>query len=362
MSPRLLFVLNPFLGWRTYGRQLTRVLEQREDLAPRILVLHSPNWQRTFIKRHNMGRLDRLVRQIDPITAYRSWLGRSIRNEVERYRPQAIHFGPHLPSGATAYADPSIPFTTILDCTRFNMNDFVGEPVWSRSDLRREADLLVRAARVYPMSSWTKASLMSDCAIPEGRIRILPPSIDLAQVGASAPAGGRPKILFIGNDFRRKGGDRLHRWVTGPLAGTCELHIVSEDPEARVGGDNVIHHGRVEHAELLERLMPSMDIFCLPTRSDMSPHVLSEAAAAGLPAVASDLGGIPDLVLHGRTGFVAPPSDDDAFVVRLRELIVSPDLRHEMGSAAMDHARSRFDAATNYNELIDDLVEIAGAG
>lgn len=362
MSPRLLFVLNPFLGWRTYGRQLTRVLEQRTDVSARILVLRSANWQRTVVKRHNMSRMDRFVRFVDPITAHRFWLGRPIRSEIDRHRPQAIHFGPHLPSGATAYAEPSIPFSTILDCTRFDMNDYMGTEVWSQRELRREADLLGRAARVYPMSSWTAASLRSDCHIPDERIRVLPPSIDLSQVGASATSGGRPKILFIGNDFRRKGGDRLHRWVMGPLAGTCELHIVSEDPDAQVTGDGIIHHGRVEHAELLARLLPSMDIFCLPTRSDMSPHVLAEAAAAGLPAVASDLGGIPDLVLHGRTGFLAPPLDDEAFVARLRELIASPDLRHRMGTAASDHARSHFDANRNYNALIDDLVAIAGAG
>jgi len=362
MTPRLLVVLNPFLGWRTYGRQLTRVLEQRTDISPRILVLQSPRWERMFIKRHNRGRFDRLIRRVDAISAYRTWLGRKIRSEVQRHRPQAIHYGPHLPSAATAYADPSIPFTAILDCTRFNMNDYLGQSVWSGPELQREAALLRRAARLYPMSGWTAASLMADCSVPEERIRILPPSIDLTQVGASARSGGRPRILFIGNDFRRKGGDRLHRWVTGPLAGTCELHIVSEDPEARVTGDNVVHHGRVEHAELMGRLMPGMDIFCLPTRSDMSPHVLAEAAAAGLPAVASDLGGISDLVVHGRTGFLAPPADDQAFVARLSEIIASPDLRYGMGQAARNHARSHFDAALNYNALIDDLVERAGAG
>jgi glycosyltransferase involved in cell wall biosynthesis len=258
-----------------------------------------------------------------------------------------------------AFARHSVPFSAVLDCTRFNMNEYLGRPAWTDRDLEREVAVLRRASRLYPMSNWTAASLVRDCGLPEQRIRVMPPSIDLTHFGESAPTGGRPKILFVGNDFVRKGGDRLHRWVTGPLAGTCEFHIVSEDPRSHLSGDHVVHHGRVEHAELIGRLMPSMDIFCLPTRSDMSPHVLVEAAAAGLPSVASALGGIPDLILEGRTGFIVPPSDDGAFVARLQELISSPELRHEMRSAAQRQASSRFDASRNYNDLIDDLVEIA---
>ena len=127
-----------------------------------------------------------------------------------------------------------------------------------------------------------------------------------------------------------------------------------------MGGDSVVHHGRVDHAELIGKLMPSMDIFCLPTRSDMSPHVLVEAAAAGLPTVASDLGGIPDLVLDGRSGFLVPHHDDAAFVARLRQLIAAPELRRAMGAAAREHALMSFDATRNYNAVIDDLVELAG--
>lgn len=359
MSSRLLFVLNPALGWKTYAKQLTRVLERRPEVSAHVMLLRPSPWRRT-LKHHDMGWKDHLLRHVDPISAYDGWLGRSIRDEIRRLDPRAIHFAAHLPSAAAAFSGIPVPFSVALDCTRFNMNAHHGKAVWSDRELGREADLLGRAARLYPMSRWAAGSLEQDCGVPDQRIRVMPPSTDLGEFTAPVQAGGRPKILFIGNDFLRKGGDRLHRWVTGPLAGSCELHIVSQDPKARVEGENVVHHGRVDHAELMGRLMPRMDIFCLPTRSDMSPQVLTEAAAAGLPTVASDLGGIGDLVLHGRTGFVVPPSDDGAFVARLRELIASPDLRREMSAAARDHARSHLDASRNYDALIDDLIELAG--
>ena len=360
MTRKLLFVFNSFLGWRTYARQVERVVDQRDDVSAQTLLLPSTIWHRTVVKRHSRNWTDPFTRHVDPISAYEWWLGRRVRAEVEAYRPDVIHFGPHLPAAATATTHPSIPFTVTLDCTRFNMNEYLGRPVWGLRELARETGLLRRASRLYAMSDWAEASLVRDCGIPEDRIRVMPPSIDLRAFGSPNPSKGLPRILFIGNDFQRKGGDRLHRWVTGPLAGTCELHIVSEDPAARVQGDRIVHHGRVEHARLMGELMPAMDIFCLPTRSDMSPHVLVEAAAAGLPSVASGLGGIPDLIIEGRTGFAVPPKDDEAFLAKLRELIASPDRRHNMGAAAAKHARAHFDASRNYNDLIDDLIELAG--
>ena len=360
MTRKVLFVFNSFLGWRTYARQVNQVLEKRDDVSARTLLLPSTAWHRTIIKRHSRNWTDPFTRHVDPISAYKGWLGRRVRTEGEVFRPDVIHYGPHLPAAATATADPSIPFSVTLDCTRFNMNEYLGRPIWGPRELGREAELLRRARRLYAMSHWAETSLVQDCGVPRDRTRVMPPSIDLGGFGRPSPSHGLPRILFIGNDFQRKGGDRLHRWVTGPLAGTCELHIVSEDPQARVPGANVVHHGRVEHSRLVGELMPGMDLFCLPTRSDMSPHVLVEAAAAGLPALASRLGGIPDLIVEGRTGFAVPPMDDEAFLAKLRELLASPRLRHDMGASAAQHARTHFDAARNYNDLIDDLIGLAG--
>ena len=358
MAVDLLFVLNPILGWKTYARQLTCVLGQRPDVSAEVLVLRPPRWV-GVLKHHDRNGKTQLLRRVDPIAAFHGWLGRNVRDKVQRLDVRAIHYGGHLPSAATAYSHPSIPFTVALDSTRFNMNSHHGKTLWSRRALEREADLLQRATRLYPMSQWAAASLTEDCGVLEDRYRVVPPSTDLREFGTPAPSRGRPKILFVGNNFLRKGGDRLHEWVTGPLGGTCELHIVSQDPRARVAGKNVVFHGWVDHAELIGRLMPTMDLFCLPTRSDMSPHVLVEAAAAGLATVASDLGGIPDLVLHGRTGFLVPHHDDEAFVARLRELVAAAELRRTMGAAAKELSLRNFNSFRNFNLLIDDLADLA---
>lgn len=157
----------------------------------------------------------------------------------------------------------------------------------------------------------------------------------------------------------RKGGQKLVDWVNGPLAGRCHLHIISGDPDAEFHGPNVTFHGRVPHDRLIGTFLPRMDILCLPTSLDMAPLVLIEAAAAGIPAVAYDLAGLPDIVLDGQTGILAPPGDEAGFVAALERLIASAPLRREMGAAARAHAHTNFNADDAFNHMIDDIAALA---
>lgn len=359
MKPRILFVANGILGWNTYSRQLAEVLAGRDDVDARVLWRRPDRLSTLVVKRHSVGPLARLFRRVDSVTAYRLWLGREIRRAVADQAPDVVHFASHWPAAALTWAPGAPPYTVSLDATRPNMDDIVRRGVWSRREIEREGDVFRRAARIFPMSDWAARSVITDHGVPAGQVSVSPPSIDLNAF--RAPTGGRacPNVLFIGNDFIRKGGDRLCRWVDGPLAGTCHLHIVSNDPRAKVESAHITCHGGLPHDVLLKEVLPEMDIFCLPTRLDMSPHVLAEAAAAGLPSVASDLGGIPDLVVDGQTGRLVAPDDDAGFVAALRGLIGSAETRLAMRAAALAHARARFDASRNFNQLVDALAEIA---
>lgn len=359
-APRVLFVANGILGWKTYSEQLRNVLSGRTDMQ------FTTYWRRprgrsvVFVKRHDAtGQLERLLRRRDPIRAYRGWLGRAIRDEVRRHAPDLVHFASHWPAGAMLGMRDPPPFTVSLDCTRANIEDDFHFGIWNRADLRAEAELLGRAQRLYPMSSWVADSLQRDFGIDETAIRIVPPAQDLRGFAPRVLHDGLPNLIFIGNDFQRKGGRKLVEWVRGPLAGLCHLHIVSAEPLAGLNGPGVTVHGRVEHRRLIADLLPRMDVMCLPTQLDMSPHVLVEAAAAGLPVVASRLGGIPDIVLEGRTGYLVDRHDDDGFVAALRKLIGSAGLRRALGMAALDHARQCFDAARLFNDMGDDIRALA---
>jgi glycosyltransferase involved in cell wall biosynthesis len=84
------------------------------------------------------------------------------------------------------------------------------------------------------------------------------------------------------------------------------------------------------------------DIFVLPSRSEAFPNAVLEAMAAGLPIVASGVGGIVELIDEGETGWLAPPGDARVLADRLCRLMNDPGLASRLGDAARAKAQARY--------------------
>ena len=83
-------------------------------------------------------------------------------------------------------------------------------------------------------------------------------------------------------------------------------------------------------------LLSGCDLFALPTQQEASGTVFVEAAACGLPVVATDVGGVSEMMRAGQTGFLVPAKDADALRQTLARLIDDPELRVKMGRAGYD--------------------------
>jgi colanic acid/amylovoran biosynthesis glycosyltransferase len=88
--------------------------------------------------------------------------------------------------------------------------------------------------------------------------------------------------------------------------------------------------------------------------------VLLEAAASGLPIIASRVGGIPESVLDGRSGFLVPPRDVDALAERISYLAEHPEIRPDMGRAGREHVEKHYDMDTLNDRLVEIYRELAG--
>src|SRR3712207_9168479 len=86
--------------------------------------------------------------------------------------------------------------------------------------------------------------------------------------------------------------------------------------------------GFVEHTAV-PAVLASLDVLVLPSAYEEMGSVLTEALASGLPVVASDVGGIPEVVHHGVTGLLVPPGDVDALAAALDRLAADDGLRSE---------------------------------
>jgi glycosyltransferase involved in cell wall biosynthesis len=84
----------------------------------------------------------------------------------------------------------------------------------------------------------------------------------------------------------------------------------------------------------VERLLPALDVFVLSSREEGIPNALLEAMAAGRPSVATAVGGTPEVLTAGETGWLVPPGDPGALAAALEEALAHPDEARRRGAAA----------------------------
>jgi glycosyltransferase involved in cell wall biosynthesis len=84
------------------------------------------------------------------------------------------------------------------------------------------------------------------------------------------------------------------------------------------------------------------DLFVLPSRTEAMPNAVIEAMAAGLPVVASAVGGIPEVIAHGHTGLLVPPDDPLALAASVAQLMNDPARAAALGRSARDFISREF--------------------
>ena len=116
--------------------------------------------------------------------------------------------------------------------------------------------------------------------------------------------------------------------------------------------DRVVFAGRVSDEDL-PKYYQDADLFCSASldRSEAYGIVLMEAAASGLPAVATNIPGVRTVVEDGETGFLVPPNDPAALAEALRDLLNDPELLKKMGAAARKFALTRTCKSAGYKYL-----------
>ena len=140
--------------------------------------------------------------------------------------------------------------------------------------------------------------------------------------------------------------------------GNLKDSYIRRAQELKIGG-RVIFAGRVSDEEL-PKYFQDADVFCSASvdRSEAYGIVLMEAAASGLPAVASDIPGVRTIVKDGETGLLIPPNDAGALAEALRDLPSDPELLKKMGEAARAFALTRTwkSAGEKYLEIYRGLL------
>jgi glycosyltransferase involved in cell wall biosynthesis len=113
-------------------------------------------------------------------------------------------------------------------------------------------------------------------------------------------------------------------------------------PEISEGNVSISFVSYQNDRETVARYYQAADVYLHAAIADTFPGAVAEAMACGTPVVGTETGGIPELVSHGRTGFVVPPRDADAMADRIEQLLTDDGLRERMSAAAAERARQEF--------------------
>jgi glycosyltransferase involved in cell wall biosynthesis len=100
------------------------------------------------------------------------------------------------------------------------------------------------------------------------------------------------------------------------------------------------------------------DVYLHAAKADNAPLVIIEAQACGVPVVATAVGGIPELIENGNTGFLVPQGDSDAIAIRTLEILSNDRLRECMSEKAAEMARRRYDLQQQVESYLNWYIEI----
>ena len=124
------------------------------------------------------------------------------------------------------------------------------------------------------------------------------------------------------------------------IVGSGDRHDALLRQAASAGLRDAVH--LLGHRDDVEVCLAGMDVFVLPSLNEGMGRALIEAMAAGLPVIASRVGGIPAVIDHERTGLLVPPGDADALADALRRLLERPEWASQLGMAASRSVDSRY--------------------
>jgi glycosyltransferase involved in cell wall biosynthesis len=284
---------------------------------------------------------------LDTLVHYPGALAACLR-VIRRFEPELLHF-----HGYRSLVMLPVPFGDLPIVVHVHDTEAVSRA--KRRVLYRT--LLRRVDAFVAVSQWIKADLIRRGIEPE-RIHVAHPAVELSSgtggdrraersplhigiVGQVIPLKGHAELLRALAELHGKGLDFvLDVYGRGPDDWRQTLAQLSE----QLGiGAHVRWHGFV--ADRTE-IYPNLDLVVVPSRDgEAFGMVAAEPAHWGLPVVASDRGGLVEIVRDEETGLIFRSGDVADLAEKIERLLLHPELRRRLGSAAREHVRAAFSSA-----------------
>ncbi|MFA7233386.1 MAG: glycosyltransferase family 4 protein [Terrimicrobiaceae bacterium] len=265
------------------------------------------------------------------------WIARHLRpeNTLFVFQTQSVFDASH----------PDVPFFIYTDHTHraHKRQPGGGSPAkvgggW----VEHEQSLYRRADTVFTLSRFCAESVAEDYGVPEEKVLVASTGINIAlPAEISHPAADKPVILFVGGEWKIKGGPELLAafHAVKEKIPACELWLVGSRPQDLPDGVKAL--GRVPPAQLAE-LFRKAALLCVPSKIERASMVALDAAAYGIPVITTPHGAGAERIRDGVTGFLVDPSDTAAFSSAILRVLGDPALAASMGRAGRKMVEEEF--------------------
>ncbi len=230
-----------------------------------------------------------------------------------------------------------------------------GEPIWRFNRSIESMALNFSYDEVFALSENMKGRIREAGA--KSPIEIIPIGVDAEKFRPKGGEGQKPTFLFVGRFEPEKGYD-LFLKIAERVEDARFVMVGDGTENLESVPPNVEVRGRVPHSEMIE-VYNEATALLLTSYTEGLPRVCLESLACGTPVVGSRVGGVPDLVIDGETGFLVEPGNLDHFVAKARKFVDDPDLSERMGMKGRKHILENYEEKTTMERTIEELGKVA---
>jgi glycosyltransferase involved in cell wall biosynthesis len=235
------------------------------------------------------------------------------------------------------------PYGIVTDAT--HANTLESWPDWSPFSesecsrwLEEERRIYDNAAVLFPRSEYVAKSMVTDYGQPEEKVFVVGAGLNFAEIPPQSHAQDSARLLFIGYDFPRKGGEELLDAFTllRKHMPKAKLDIVGPSHLGRPVPDGVTLIGKVSNRQEISRLYCQSALFVMPSLFEPWGNVYLEAMAHGVPTVGCRWGATPEVIRDGIDGVLVPRRDSEALGKTLIDLLSDPELLAALGASGRE--------------------------